>query len=234
MAFSPLADLAYDVPVLGPIGIAATLGSSSPVQVLPADNSRRGVIFANVGTQIIRVAPVGALSGGGILIYPQEEEAIFADAELHVNCAWNAIADSGTSNPLTILNFTDVNAAQPRPPMPLARLSYGVPITSPKYVPITNLTGLSSQVIGPNPVRRGILFHNPNPEPVLIVVCPANLVAAAGAGSIGILPGGEKRLVARGRIRVNCGWNAAAALVPNATQPAVLPGANALTILEFL
>jgi hypothetical protein len=224
---SPLADVAYDVPVLGPIAIAfPNLGTSSQ-QVVGPDPTRAGIVFHNPGTQIIRVMPanVTPVSGsGGILIYPQEEEALFSDAAMALNAAWNAVADSGANNPLTIFNFAGYNAAQPAP-MPLASLSYGVPIISPNGIQVSNLGTASQQVIGPNPMRRGILFHNPNPEPIVLAVCPSNLSAAyAAAGSMGILPGQEKRIIARNRIRVNCAWNAAASQGSN----------NSLTILEFL
>ncbi len=224
---SPLADFAYDVPVLGPIAIAfPNLGTTS-TQVIGPDSTRAGIVFHNPGTQIIRVTPSNLTpvpGSGGILIYPQEEEAIFSDAAMALNCAWNAVADSDSNNPLTIFNFTGYNAAQPAP-MPLASLSYNVPIISPKGVQVSNIGTVSQQVIGPNPVRRGILFMNPNPYPLLISVCPANLPAVSGgAGSLGILPGQEKRIIARNRIRVNCAWNGIASAGSN----------NSLTILEFL
>jgi len=224
---SPLASLAYDVPVLGPIAIAfPTLGTSS-TSVLGPDSTRAGVVFHNPGSQIIRITPANLtpISGaGGILIYPQEEEAIFSDAAISLNSGWNAVADSGSTNPLTIFNFTGYNAAQPAP-MPLTSLTYGVPIPSPNGIQVSNLGTSSQQVIAANPMRRGILFHNPNPEPILISVCPANLAAlSGGAGSMGILPGQEKRIIARNRIRVNCAWNAVASQ----------GSGNSLTILEFL
>jgi hypothetical protein len=224
---SPLADLSYDVPVLGPIGIAiANLGTGS-TQVIGPDPTRAGIVFHNPGTQIIRVAPANLTlvpGSGGILIYPQEEEALFSDAAMALNCAWNAVADSDSNNPLTIFNFSGYNASQPAP-MPIARLSYGVPIVSPNGIQVSNIGTGSQQVIGRNPMRRGIVFMNPNPYPRLISVCPENLTASsAAAGTLGILPGQEKRIIARNRIRVNCAWNACADA----------GSGNSLTILEFL
>ena len=234
---APRADPGYDVPVLGPIGIAAT--ATTTVQtVLPPDVSRRGVIFCNAGTEVIRVAPLGthfAAGQGGMTIYPQEELAIFADVDMRVNCGWQAVADSGTGTALTILNFSEIDTTLPapaRPPAPRGLLAYDIPL--PPNAVSVSVGVISQQVIGRNPVRRGILFANPNAEPVLICVSPGNLAASPGAGSIGIAPGGEKRIVARGRIRVNCAWNAVSALVPNWGGSSLIPSINQLTIVEFL
>ena len=41
---------------------------------------------------------------------------------------------------------------------------------------------------------------------VNIAVCPANLPAVIGAGSIVIPPGSETRIVGNRRVKVNCGW----------------------------
>ena len=238
-----LADLVHDVPVPGPTAIAVTL-TTSFVQVLGRDPMRRAVIFYNPGPGIVRVSSEGEpadIGIGGNLIFPQDQLAMYGDEPYsNITAAWTAVTDGGT-NPLTIFNFTDSGGGTgsfvpvgPRAPLPIIRQSFEVPIPSPAATVVTGLTASSQRVIGPNQVRRGLLFHNPNDEPVMICVCPANLPASAGAGSIGILPGGERRIIARNRIRVSCAWNAVAALVPNATQPAVLPVSNRLTILEFL
>jgi hypothetical protein len=101
-------------------------------------------------------------------------------------------------------------------------MNVDVQITSPLGTQISTLGTASAQIIGQNIVRRGILLHNP--DTVLIAVSPSNLAAVIGAGSIVILPGQELRIPAKGRVRVNCAFNAIAA-----------SGANhSLTVLEFL
>jgi hypothetical protein len=224
MAVNILADLAYDIPVLGPTGVAfPSLGTTSS-QVLAPDNVRHGVIFHNPGSGIIRVAPsnLALVTGvGGILIYPQSEETFFEDDLFRVTAGWNAVSDVAGPQPLTIFNFTDLTSVKP-PPEPLARLTGSSTNVSPNGVQISNLTTASQQVIGANPNRRGIVFMNPGAQ--IAYVCPANLTAVAGAGSMTVLPGGEKRIVAKGRVRVNCAWNAIAAQ----------GSGNSLTILEFL
>lgn len=217
-------DMANDVPVLGPIGVAVAALGLSPVAVIGADPVRRGIIFHNPGTVNLRVVPANLTptpGAGGIVVYPQTEETIYGDENLHVNSGWNAVADSAGSNPLTILNFTDNNQSVAAPEA-VARLTYAIPIVSPRGVQVSALGTISAQVIGANPNRRGVLFSNPGPN--IVAVCPSNLSAVIGAGSIVILPGAEKRIVARGRIRVNCAWNAIAAT----------GSANSLTILEFV
>src|SRR5579862_2507072 len=220
----PLANLSYDIPVLGPIGVAAIIPDGLPVQVLPADNVRHALIFHNPGTNNIRVAPanlsVSAVSGT-ILIYPQSELIIFPDDDelINVNCAWNALADSGLFNPLTIFNFTDNNQSVPAPE-PLSRVTTSIPVSSPQASGFSVATS-SGPTVGTNPVRRGISFHNPGT--VNVAVSPANIAAALGAGSMIVLPGQTKTIMAKGRRRVNCAWNAIAA---SSSSP--------LTILEYL
>ena len=217
-----LSNLVSDVPVLGPIAVAASLSTVSS-QVLAADPVRRGVIFHNPGSINIRVVPSNltpVAGSSGILIYPQTEETIFGTDTIHVNSAWNAICDSATT-PLTIFNFTDANASVPAPEA-VAQLTYQVPIVSPNGIQTSTLGTSSVQIIAANPNRRGILFHNPGPNTV--AVCPSNLNAIIGAGSMVILPGDEKRIMATGRIRVNCAWKAIAST----------GSSNYLTVLEFL
>jgi hypothetical protein len=222
----PLADLANDVPVLGPIGVAVTTVGTTAAQVIGADAVRRGILFHNPGSVNLRIAPVGSTlvtAAGGILIYPGEEfELLEGDDNLfNVNCAWQAVADGGSNNALTIFNFTDNNPAQVTQ-NPLMQVNQTAQISSPAITQETALGTVSKSVIGANPMRRGILFHNPGS--VVVGVCPANLVALIGAGSLTILPGQEKRILAKGRVRVNCGFNAIAQGGSN----------NDLTILEFL
>lgn len=221
----PLAFLSNDVPVLGPIGVAVSTLGTTAAQVIAADPVRRGIVFHNPGNVVIRIAPanVALVSGsGGIVIYPQSDFILLDDNPLfNVNCAWNAVADSGSNNTLTIFNFTDANSSVAAPNA-RSQLNYSIPQTSPSGTAVSGLGTASTQVIAANPTRRGVLFHNPGS--VNVAVCPANLTAVIGAGSRIIFPGSEFRLFAAGRVRVNCAWKAIAAS----------GAANKLTVLEFL
>lgn len=223
-SLQPLASLVNSTPILGPIGIGVSTLGTVWQQVLPADSNRRGLIFYNPGTNNLRVAPVNLAAqanAGAFLIYPGEMFELFAADEIaNINSAWMAWVDTGSNQPLSILNFTGTNASVAAP-QPMANLNYGVPIQSPLTYGST-LGAASASVIAANPVRRGILFHNPGT--VNIAVTPANLVAVIGAGGITILPGQTKEIRARGLIRVNCGWNGIAASA----------GSNPLTVAELL
>lgn len=227
MSSSPLARLYGDIPVLGPVGVAVTGLTTVQSQVIASDNVRHGLIFHNPSATIAkRVGPVGmnlTAGSGGILIYPQSDFVLLQDDDvlLNVNCAWNALTDNNSDGNLTIFNFTDVNASVPAPE-PVASLNYSVPISSPSGTQVSTLGTASSAIIGANQNRRGIIFQNPGS--VIAGVCPANLAAVIGAGSWTVLPGQERRILAKGRTRVNCGWNGIAATGAN----------NKLTILELL
>lgn len=223
----PMSRLSYGVPVLGPVGLGFSLGTVAQ-QVLAFDAVRRGVIFANPSSDTIYVAPTnlaGQSIAGAVEIFPQSEWELFADPPVSVNTAWKAWAATGPSSAFTVLNFTDVNAlgnvSDANAPSPLANLNYDVPIVSPNAYG-TSLGTVSVAVIGPNPVRRGIVFHNPGT--IAVAVCPANLSAAFGPGSLIVLPGDTKRVFAQGNLKVNCGWNAIAQSGAN----------NPLTILEYV
>lgn len=228
MVVNPLASLVYDVPVLGPIGIGfATIGATWQ-QVLGFDATRRGVIFHNPGTVDLLVAPANLSSqpangAGAIRIYAQSEAVILAENEHdNVNSAWMAWSDGGTNQPISILNFSGTNNSAPAP-QPLASLRQGSSINSPSGSGVA-LGTASAPLIGANPVRRGITFHNPGN--VILGFAPANLAASIGAGSIILLPGQTKTFMAKpqSRIRVNCGWNGIAQSGSN----------NPATVLEHL
>lgn len=227
MGVNPLADLAYDIPVLGPIGVAVTGLNTVWQQVLGPDVTRRGVIFHNPGSVDVLVAPANlnsqpATDAGALRIYAQSDMVLLAEDEHeNINIAWMGWTDSSTGI-LSILNFTGTNASVPAP-MPLASLNQGSSILSPRASGILLGTG-SVPAIGSNAQRRGITFHNPGT--VNLAVCPANLAAAIGAGSIILLPGQTRTYQAKpkSRIRINCGWNAIAQSSSN----------NPLTVLEHL
>ena len=227
MSAGPLADLSYDIPVLGPIGVG--IASVVPVwqQVLAADLTRRGVVFHNPGNVDVLVAPANlasqpATDAGALRIYPGNDLVLLTDDEhTNVNAAWQAWVDAGTGK-LSILNFSGTNPAQATQ-MPLISLSQGSSITSPISSGVL-LGTVSTTVIATNPQRRGISFSNPGT--VTVAVSPANLTASIGAGSIIVLPGQTRTYMAnsRSRIRVNCGWNGISASGSN----------NPLTSLEHL
>lgn len=205
----PKAQLVFGVPVIGPQGVAATLTTTAQ-QVLAFDAVRRGVIFANPGTETVYLAPVnlaGQPVAGAVQIYPQEQWELFADPPVSVNTAWKAWVAVGPTAPLTILNFTDINAVggNANGPLPQSTLNMEVPIVSPLASGVT-VSAASVTAIGSNIVRRGISFFNGSDA--VMGVAPSNLAASIGAGSLIVLPGQTRQVFAKGNLKVNCGWNA--------------------------
>lgn len=211
--------LAHDVPVLGPIGIAVAGIGTAPLTAIAADFLRHGILFFNPSaTAILRILPLGAtlVSGaGGIVIEPfgfweKYDSAGGNLAEdngaVRLNCGWQVVADSAGPFGLTVWSFTDTNPAVVNPPAPIAPQNYDVDLASPNPFNTTALTTASSQFMPANPIRRGVLFHNPGPQRKWI--SPGNLAASAGAGSIAILAKAEKEILARGKVRINCAFNA--------------------------
>jgi hypothetical protein len=105
-------------------------------------------------------------------------------------------------------------------PNPLIRQNYNLPLTSPVASGFTNISNVSVQIIGANPVRRKIDIINPNIGHT-IYVSPGNLVATPGGGSIPIFPGGVLSLKDE---NINCAWNAIADAA----------GSFGITILDYL
>jgi hypothetical protein len=227
--------LSGDIPVLGPIGVAVTGISNTPVVAIGADSLRHGILFfnPNPGT-VLRVLPAGAtlVSGsGGIAIEPFSPFELYDSAGgnfgddnglVRVNCAWNVVADAAGSFGLTIWNFTDANPAVTTPPNPVAYLNQDIDISSPTTFQTSGLTTASSTLLSSNQNRRGILFHNPGTQNKAIA--PANLAASLTAGSIILLPKSQKQINAFGKVRINCGFNA---LTANNSD-------GALTALQFV
>jgi hypothetical protein len=227
MSALPLAYLTGDIPVLGPIGIGITGLTTTASTVIAADPVRHGILFHNPSLTIVkRIAPVGSslsVGVGGVQIYPQSDFSLFDDDYplLNLNCEWIALTDDASDGVLTIFDFTDNNNSVPAPE-PVSTMNYAIPNTSPVITQMNNLTSTPIQVIGSNANRRGIIFQNPNSE--VVYVCPSNVTPVQRAGSWTVLPGQERRIFAKGRVRVNCAWNAFAAA----------PGNNQLTILDFV
>jgi hypothetical protein len=86
---------------------------------------------------------------------------------------------------------------------------------------ITGIGMGSMTALAADPNRKGVQFYNPSDN--TLGVCPDNLGATIGAGSILLYPGLSKTIIGNDRVRVNCGWNVTA----NAG------GANQLTALQF-
>jgi hypothetical protein len=94
--------------------------------------------------------------------------------------------------------------------LPLARLRGDVPVIGPTAVGVANLTTVSSQVLAADPVRHGVLFHNPSAT-IAKRVAPANMALAGGAGGIIIYPQSDWLLLDQGedeRFNVNSAWKA--------------------------
>ena len=209
MALPARSRLVNDVPVLGPIGVAVTTLTTVASTVLTFDAVRHGVYFHNPGTKTKRVAPAGSgLVGGagGIPIYPGSSWQLLQgeDTDYQVNTAWEAVTDDNADGALTVLNFTDANPAVTTAPMPTMRQNQTISLTSPTDS-LTSLAVSSIPILSADPNRRGVIFINASA--VNQAVCPSNLAAVVGAGSIVISPGSEARVIGNRRIKVNCGWN---------------------------
>lgn len=219
-----------DVPVLGPIGVAVSGIGTTAVTAIGADFLRHGILFFNPSaTSVVRIAPTGGtlVSGvGGIKLNPlsffelydsQGGETGNDNAIVRVNCGWQVVADAAGPFGLTIWNFTDANPAVTNPPMPVAHQNVDVDIASPNGFNLTGLTTGSAQILPAKQNRRGLLFHNPGTFRKWIA--PGNLAASAGAGSIAILPAGQKEIRAFGKVRLNCAFNA---VTENNADPTLL------------
>lgn len=96
-----------NVQISSPNGTCPLVGTAS-LQVIGANASRRGLIFFNPGPNVATVVPANqvAVSGQGITILPQSSREFIGDGKLiNYNSAWNAIFDTGASNPLQILEL---------------------------------------------------------------------------------------------------------------------------------
>lgn len=212
-SFLRQSDIWYNLPIVGPYSLAIDDLTTVSSEVIAADIARTGIIFHNPGTKNKRVLPAGnTLAGGagGILIYPQEEFILLQGetTQYNVNCAWIAVTDDDSDGSLTVLDFTP-NTPDAPIVQPTIRQQQKVPVTSPVAELLATLGTGSETLLDPDPNRHGVIFHNPGT--VNVAVCPDNVAAVVGAGSIVILPGDRKQIIGNDRVRINCGWNAIAA-----------------------
>ncbi len=212
----------YYLPVIGPHGVGVSTLSTTWQTVLPANPNRMGVIFYNPGMQNMRVAPanLGTQSNAGaLLVYPQNDVRLFTGMpNINVSCEWKAWVDSGANQPFTALDFIGVDLDEPMP-----QLQIQLTTAQQQDSPVSSgavLDTASQRILAANPLRKGVVFMNGGTANV--AVCPDNLAASMGAGSIIILPGQTKEFMGSFDARVNCGWNGIAMQV-----------GSPLSILEF-
>lgn len=219
MATSPLTLASsipwYELSILGPYSIPITTLTGVATTILAADDARTGVWFHNPGSEIKRIMPAGTglalvAGAGGIPIYPQTDYYLLKHptSPFNINCAWVAVTDNNSDPALTILNFTPntPGAAAVRPTM---RVQQQIPVASPVGSQTLNIGTGSVPILAADPNRNGVIFTNPSA--VEIGVCPDNTSASIGAGSIILLPSQTKQIIGNNIVKVNCGWNAAAA-----------------------
>jgi hypothetical protein len=97
------------VQIASPLG-TNVLVSGASISAIGSNDVRRGIIFINpnLSGPIIRVCPANqtAVIGQGVPVLPGGQISFIGDGELiNYNCGWNTIADSGSNNPLQILEL---------------------------------------------------------------------------------------------------------------------------------
>lgn len=98
----------YIVPVVSPVGSTVMTNASASVPVIPQNLHRRGIQFANGSQSTIYVCPDNqpAVRGQGVPIFSGANVSFLGDGKLiNYTCGWNAIADVGTNQPLTVLEL---------------------------------------------------------------------------------------------------------------------------------
>lgn len=104
----PVAQLRLNVPITSPQAWTILVGNTS-IPAIGANQNRRGIIFANPGSVNIYVVPsnLAAVIGQGILVLPGAQVELLGNPSRNINynCAWNAIAATGSNNPLTIMDL---------------------------------------------------------------------------------------------------------------------------------
>lgn len=98
------------VAIISPVGIAVNNLGTSSLSVIGANANRRAITFSNPGGVNVYICPDNLVAnnatlGGMFVLFPGGEKTIIAEGNINVNCGWNAIAASGSNNPLTILEY---------------------------------------------------------------------------------------------------------------------------------
>lgn len=123
----------YAVQNMAPLGSTAFVGTSS-AGVLAPDPDRPGVIFANPGTGTIWLSPSNqpAVAGQGIPLLPGATLRFISDRLVSYTCGWNAIAASGSANPLAIIDLAPTAIALPPVPPVFGEFFIGINLTGPQ------------------------------------------------------------------------------------------------------
>jgi hypothetical protein len=104
----PLNQQGYGVPVVSPSGTTVLVGGAS-VPAIGANITRRGITFINpnLNGPIIRVCPSNqaAVIGQGVPVLPGGQVSFLGNDLIRYSSGWNTIADTGSNNPLTILEM---------------------------------------------------------------------------------------------------------------------------------
>ena len=98
----------YGVAITSPNG-SSVLVSGASITAIGPNITRRGIIFINpnLAGPTIRVVPANqtAVAGQGVPVLPGGQVEFVNDGLRTFNCGWNTIADSGSNNPLQILEL---------------------------------------------------------------------------------------------------------------------------------
>jgi hypothetical protein len=98
----------YNVPLVSPVGSTVMTNATTSVPVIGQNLHRRGIQFANGSPSTIYVCPDNqpAVRGQGIPIFSGSNLPLLGDGRLiNYTCGWNAIADVGSGNALTVLEL---------------------------------------------------------------------------------------------------------------------------------
>ena len=98
----------YAVPITSPNGSTVLVSGTSILAIGPSI-ARRGVTFINpnLSGPTIRIVPSNqtAVIGQGVPVLPGGQVSFINNGLAQYTCGWNAIADTGSNNPLEILEL---------------------------------------------------------------------------------------------------------------------------------
>lgn len=105
----PVASLNVDVDIASPNAYQTAALTTGSAQLMPANQNRRGVQFGNPGAIYYKgFAPgnlAASIGAGSIVLAPQATKLIRATGKVRVNCAFNAVTQSGADGTATALEF---------------------------------------------------------------------------------------------------------------------------------